>query len=349
MKILFAGGGTLGPVTPLLAVARRMKKLRPTPYALEFAWAGTIEGPESAVVGREGIPFYGVPVAKFPRYPSMKWLTWPRDYMRAKKIVRQILDDVRPDLVIGAGGFTEVPVMREAARRKIPCALHQLDFTPGLSNRLVAKLCKSVTTSFSDSRLSTHDSRAATPCRFSGMTIPDKESGASYFFLDHNQPIVFVVGGGTGALALNRAMNVVKHRLPPEVQFIHQTGRGKEGMEPSRRAVVKEFMDERDMLFAYGAADIVVCRAGMGTLSELAALSKAAIVVPIPDSHQEANARALAEGIEIVRQRDGFEDMLESRIRELIKDHIRRDELGATLHKLLPTDDGSELAQIWIK
>ncbi len=244
----------------------------------------------------------------------------------------------------------EVPVMREAAKRKIPCVLHQLDFTPGLSNRLVAKLCKSVTTSFSESFVGRRTSGVATPCRFSGMTIPDKDSGAAYFFLDHTQPIVFVVGGGTGSLALNRAMNAVKHRLPPEIQFIHQTGRGKlEGMEPSRRTVVKEFMDERDMLFAYGAADLIICRAGMGTLSELAALSKAAIVVPIPDSHQEANARALAEGIEIVRQREGFEDMLESRIRELIKDQIRRDELGRNLHQLLPTDDGTELAERWIK
>lgn len=351
MKILFCGGGTLGPVTPLLAVARHMLQMRSD---LSLAWAGTPNGPEVEMVKREGMPFFCIPVAKFSRHPSLRWLTWPRNYVHAQRAARQLLDEMRPDLVVGAGGFTQVPVMRSALKRSIPCAIHQLDAMPTYSNRIVAKHCLSVTTSFRHASppfgRGVHTNRVSTPCRFANVTIPDEEAAASYFFLDHTRPIIFVFGGGTGAVALNRAIDVIRTRLSNEVQFINATGVGRGiGLVSDRRTVVKERMDERDMLFAYAAADVVVCRAGIGTLADLATLSKPAIVVPIPDSHQEMNAHALKEGIEIVKQGDRFEENLERTLTELLDDPARRLFMGETLHRLFPTDTGSELAERWLR
>ena len=347
--ILFAGGGTLGPVTPLLAVARRMKKMD---SSVDFAWAGTQEGPEREVVERERIPFSAIPTAKLPRYFSFEIFSWPSRYFAARRAAGELLDRVKPSLVVGAGGFTQVPVIIEAAKRKIPCAIHQLDAEPGLSNRAIAKKCVSVTTSFAYEQSpfgSKKTERTATPCRFAGVRMPDRHAGAERFFLDPNKQTVFAFGGGTGSIAINDALRQMKSRLLPNIQIIHQTGKGKRLHDaPERGYAVSELFDEQDMLFAYAAADVVVCRAGLGTFSDLATFQKAAISTPIPGSQMEQNIAALKEGIFPLTQSDHFVDDLYAAIMQLLGDENRRVFLGKTLHALLPTDDGSALAEKWL-
>lgn len=352
MTILFVGGGTLGPVTPLIAVARQMKKRN---ERLELVWAGTHEGPERQIVERERITFIPIPTAKLPRFISLAWLSWPTRYLAARRAARELLDRTKPSLVVGVGGFTQVPIMREAGKRKIPCAIHQLDAVPGLSNKAVAGICASVTTSFEythppfGSRIRTE--RVPTPCRFSRVSAPDKEAAASRFFLSHDLPVVFVVGGGTGAMSINEAIWRSAEELTKSMQIIHVTGKGKSSRRrptSEKRYLEKELFDEQDMLFAYAAADVVVCRAGMGTLSDLAELKRAAIVIPIPNSHQEANANALKEGASILEQSTRFDAELKQEIDELLVDPRLRTQLGERMHKLLPTDDGSVLAERWL-
>jgi UDP-N-acetylglucosamine--N-acetylmuramyl-(pentapeptide) pyrophosphoryl-undecaprenol N-acetylglucosamine transferase len=358
MTILFTGGGTLGPVTPLLAVARRMRKMRPT---LEFAWAGTQGGPERVVVERERMDFYPIPVAKIPRYVSWEWVRWPGRYRAAKKSARELLMRIKPSLVVGAGGFTQVPIMREASKMGIPCVIHQLDSVPTLSNKIVASRCALVTTSFlypTSPFGQVNTEVVATPTRFAGVTVPDKEAAASRYLLKPDQPIVFVVGGGTGAQAINEAvwrmMGTTKGQSYPNIQIIHATGQGKGGGDVQRatgymgKYLSYEFLDEQDMLFAYAAADVVVCRAGMGTLTDLATLKKAAIVIPIPDSHQEANTEAVKEGIVVVRQDASLGTQILAEIQRLMEDDQTRQKMGETLHRLLPTDDGTELARRYL-
>lgn len=349
--ILFCGGGTLGPVTPLIAVLRRMRKMRPH---LRFAWAGTPNGPERELIEREGVTFHPIPSAKFTRYPSIRWLTWPAEYLRARRAADVLIQSVRPNLVVGAGGFTQVPVMRAASKHSIPCAIHQLDARPGLSNRQVASLCSTVTTSFAyedppfGSRVRAE--QIPTPCRFAGVTVPDREAAADRFFLDPHRPILFILGGGTGALTLNQAVAANLDAFLEETQIIHSTGKGKhEGLKERKGYVVREFLDERDTLFAYAAADAVVCRAGMGTLTEVAALSKAAIVVPIPGSHQEENVSALNDGALSVKQSDTFGADLFDSASAFLSDASQRTRLGSKIHEMLTTDSGAALAEKWLK
>ena len=131
---LFAGGGTLGPVTPLLSVAARLRGLQPDG---RFVWAGTDNGPERELIEAAGIHFLTVPVAKLPRYASMQLFTSPVSFLRARFVASRIIAQYHPDAVISAGGFTAVPVVSVAAGH-VPCIAHQLDFQTGLSNRLVA-------------------------------------------------------------------------------------------------------------------------------------------------------------------------------------------------------------------
>ncbi len=349
MRILFCGGGTLGPVTPLLAVVRRMRGQRSD---VAISWVGTPSGPEAPVIESEHIPYHSIPVVKFPRYPTLKWLTLLRDYKHARRMAGEILSHERPDLVVGAGGFTEVPVMKEAQRHGIKTAIHQLDAEPGLSNRRVARGCACVTSSFAYDRSpfeGVSASRIATPCRFNDDHVTDRRDAAKRLDLDPERKTVFVFGGGTGALALNHALERIKGDLLQYAQIIHLTGKGKAVNEPASGYMTHEDFDERQMRDAYAVAEVVISRAGIGTVSELAALSKAAVVIPIPGSHQEANAERVKEGVVMLDQTSSsFEANLRDQVIGLLDDRERQEKLGQSLHDLFPTDNGSALAERWM-
>lgn len=345
---LFAGGGTLGPVTPLLSAAARLRELQPDG---RFIWAGTDNGPERELIEAAGISFLTVPVAKLPRYASWQLLTAPLSFLRARTVASRIIAQYHPDVVISAGGFTAVPVVSAAAGR-IPCVAHQLDYQAGLSNRLVARKAAIVTTSFeylqSPFGLNVKTRRVPTPVRFRPQGQPSRDAACRYFGFDPSRPVLFVFGGGTGARALNEAVDALRRRLPADLQILHLTGKGK-GMaikSESPSYVVADFLAD-DMKVAYAAADLVVSRAGMGAISELAALRKASILVPLPDSPQIANVRALGDAIKVVQQTGGaWWHGLEDAIIELLNDSAERERLGQALHHKLPTDDGTALATV---
>lgn len=346
MKILFAGGGSLGPVTPMIAVAHALKRLEPS---VTFAWAGTPDGPEREVTRVEGIPFFAVPVAKLPRYPDRRWLTFPRDTIHASRVAKRLIEEIKPDAVLSVGGFTAVPVIRAAAKRGIPCLIHQLDVTPTLSNKLVASKCVSKTSSFKQ----TGYDQVPTPTRFRVEDLPGVEAAAHAFGLDVSRPITLVMGGGQGAGALNRAIAKRLDAWLEVTQIIHSTGKGKMGGLKSRAGYsVGESLDAGAMLHAYAAADLVVTRAGIGGLSEVAALSKAGIIVPIPKSHQVENAKAFSTakaGLFVAQDQIEFDEILSQQAVGLLNDVARRMAMGDAAHRFFPTDDGTALAQRVLK
>jgi len=350
IKIAFVGGGTLGPVTPLLAVLRYMKKNKPN---VEFIWLGTKYGPEKALLQKD-LPFYDIPTAKLPRYPSFQWLSFPIKYFMAKYIARKILKEEKPDIVVGAGGFTQVPVILSANKQGIPSAIHQLDLVIGMSNKMIARKTISVTTSFDyEERVfpePVESYQAATPVRFVKNDLVLKDQAAEHFGLDSSKPIIFVMGGGTGALSVNKAIGELLDVLLEHTQIIHSTGRGKKETESRPGYFVTEFLSD-DSITAYSAADIVVTRAGMGAISECSALEKPMILIPLPNSPQEQNAEQLGkqDGALIVHQDVNFTSELLGAIRRLLKDVYMRDEFVMVAKDVIPTDDGKELAEIILK
>jgi UDP-N-acetylglucosamine--N-acetylmuramyl-(pentapeptide) pyrophosphoryl-undecaprenol N-acetylglucosamine transferase len=304
------------------------------------------------LVERANIPFESLPVVKFPRYASWKWLTFPFDWARARTEARRYIRRERPDAVVTAGGFTAVPIVFAASALGIPCFTHQLDLQPGLSNRQIAKRCVSVTTSFEYADppfgRDVDDMTIATPTRFSVKHVPSVAVARKHFGLDAAAPVVLVFGGGTGAQALNEAVSAERAAWKGIAQVLHVTGLGKaESLKSSAGYIVRPFLGE-DMLTAYAAADVVVARPGMGTLTEIAALKKPAIVVPMPGSHQEWNARAMEErGAVLVmdQQSRTFADDLRENVRLLLANKELRTDLGEAAHAALPTDDGTALAR----
>ena len=354
-RLLCTGGGTLGPVTPLLAMVQAARRLQP---GLEVSWIGTPDGPERVLIEAADISFFSLPVVKLPRYPSIKWLTLPLDWFRARREASRLLDQIKPEVVVTAGGFTAVPVVFAARKRGIPCAMHQLDLKPGLANRRVAPYCQSITTSFEYERppfsVELADERIPTPTRFSQDDLPSRARAARTFGLDPRRPVTLVFGGGTGALALNVCMEKTQEEWLSFTQVLHLTGKGKRSatLKECKGYVIREFLEE-EMIQAYALADLIVCRAGFATLSEMtAALAKATIVVPLPGTEQELNAKAFEErgSVVVVNQSlQTFTSELLEAARLLIHDADTRTEMGETAHKFLPTDDGTVLAKRILK
>jgi UDP-N-acetylglucosamine--N-acetylmuramyl-(pentapeptide) pyrophosphoryl-undecaprenol N-acetylglucosamine transferase len=317
---------------------------------LVMAWAGTPDGPERQVVEANGFVFYPIPVAKLPTYLSVRWLTWPFDYLRALFAARRVVKNVQPNLVASAGGFTGVSVIREAARLGIPCVIHQLDVEPGLANRVVAPKCRLATTSFRYERppfSSIVTEQMPTPSRFATASIPSKEEAAAYLRLDPNKLCILITGGGTGALSLNEAIWEELPNLLAVAQVVHLTGYGKGRAQIVHPGYLQaEFFDERSMLCAETVADVVVSRAGMGSIAELVALQKCAILVPLPDTHQEANAARLP--FPVVAQDDDFARRLRETILRLCGDREERTKIAVQAQTALSVDDGSALAERWL-
>lgn len=347
MKILFAGGGTLGPVTPLLAVAEAW---RAVDSSVQFVWVGTPTGPDRAVVEAAGLRFVSIPVARLTRYPSVEWITLPINLFRAARQSWRILEDERPGLVVSAGGFTSVPLIVAARILGIPSWLHQQDVRPILSSRLVVPFVTWISTAWESSLAAFPKGKSAwvgNPIR--SLTSVDRELSVRRFGLDPSRLTVLVFGGGGGALFLNRLMETIGREMAETANVIHIVGIGK--MTPALetmgdRYVAVELLTEA-MSDALTAADLVVCRAGMGTISDLAARGKPAIVVPLPNSPQEDNARVLETNDAALVLREPAtspQEYLEA-IRGLLRDEGRRRELGENVRRLLRTDVAATIVE----
>jgi UDP-N-acetylglucosamine--N-acetylmuramyl-(pentapeptide) pyrophosphoryl-undecaprenol N-acetylglucosamine transferase len=351
MRIIMSGGGTLGSVTPLLAAAQAIKRIEPT---AELLWVGTRGGPEEKLVAAAGIPFRAISSGKLRRY-----FDW-RNFVDLARIIcgffesRRLLKGYRPDAVVMAGGYVAVPVVWAAATLKIPVYVHQMDIRPGLANRLAAPFAKGFSVAFEKSL---RDFAKKNPV-WTGNPIRQLMRGGSrdearkLFGLEEGIPTVLVIGGGTGAINLNRLVRRAAPAICERAQVIHLTGAGKaeghEGM-PTRYHEMEFLAD--DLRHALAAAYLVVTRAGMGTLTELAALGLPTVIVPIPDSHQEENAKLFADAgaAVMVNEKTTFSKALADQILALLSDGNRLSDLRQKMLKMNRPDADEALAREILK
>ncbi len=340
MKVLFAGGGTLGPVTPLLAVVQTWKA---QDSHVSFFWAGTSHGPEREVIKKAGIPFFEITVARLPRYLSLEWLFLPFVFLRALWQSWRLISDVKPDVIGAAGGYTSVPIVFVGWLRGIPSWIHQMDGEPLLSNRLLAPFATRITVTWPDTAHAFPASKTVVlgnPVR-TEILEGSLEKAKEIFSLDPSLPTVLILGGGSGSRFINQIMVDVAPWLLERANVIHQVGKGKimEGLKVlGERYHAVELLTDA-LPHAFAAADVVICRAGMGTLTELVALQKPTILIPLPDSPQETNAQKAKEagGAIVIDQKvlGAFE--VKQAIERLLNNRDERQVLRESLGKLFPT------------
>jgi UDP-N-acetylglucosamine--N-acetylmuramyl-(pentapeptide) pyrophosphoryl-undecaprenol N-acetylglucosamine transferase len=345
-RILFAGGGTGGSVTPLLAVTEYLQKQRPD---IKVSFVGSSHGPELELVRDQGIAFDTLPTAKYRRYASLKNITDIFQFIHACFAAWSLLRELKPDVIVSAGSYVAVPVVWVGWVLNIPSLIHQQDVEAGFANRLMAWASRRITVTFERSLRDFPGKKTVVtgnPFR-TGLGEGTRESACKRFGLDPALPTLLVLGGGTGAQHLNERFLETLFRFIDEVNIIHVTGRGKATARfenPHYHA--SEFLTD-GLPDAYAAADLVISRAGLGTLTELAAFGKPTILVPLPHTHQVRNAElyAAAGAAIIIQEEKITPDTFPQLVLELLHNDERRKSLSSAIRNFARPDATSRLTQ----
>jgi UDP-N-acetylglucosamine--N-acetylmuramyl-(pentapeptide) pyrophosphoryl-undecaprenol N-acetylglucosamine transferase len=350
MRILLAGGGTAGHTSPLLATAEALRRLEPD---VEITCLGTPRGLETRVVPEAGYPLELVPPVPLPRALGADLLRVPSRLRAAIKETRAVLDRVRPDVVVGYGGYVSVPAYLAARRARLPIVVHEQNALPGLGNRLGARYADRVAVSFPDTRLPRAE-YVGLPIRRMIATL-DRDAlraeAREFFGLDPDRPTLVVTGGSQGAQRINESVSAAAEALDAAgVQVLHVVGpRGTATPAPTTAPyVVEPFVDRMDLALA--AADLMVCRSGANSVTEAAAVGVPAIFVPLPigNGEQELNARPVVDagGALVVSNAEFSPDWVRDHVPALATDPARLAAMGAAASGLIPRDADEKLARI---
>lgn len=345
MRLLLTGGGTAGHINPALAIAETVKKNDPT---AEIAFVGIQTGKEADLIPREGYPLYFVESMGIRRSLSFSnikavWLALTSPYSHQ---TTKILDDFQPDIVIGTGGYACWPIMAAAARRKIPTAVHESNALPGLTVRRLQKKVDKIWTNFKKTSDMLKEKekivRVGNPLR-GGFGDITREAAKKKLGIADGRLLLLSFGGSLGAENMNRAVIRVMREFSaehPEVLHVHAAGKRdyaetkrlfcEAGLQAHSNCILLEYI--YDMPLRMAAADLVISRAGAMTLSELALMQKAGILVPSPyvaDNHQYLNAKTLADaGAAVLTEEKDLPDgaLLQS-VRTLLADPEARSKM----------------------
>ncbi|WP_422110472.1 undecaprenyldiphospho-muramoylpentapeptide beta-N-acetylglucosaminyltransferase [Cellulosimicrobium arenosum] len=307
-SVVLAGGGTAGHVNPLLAVADELRGREP---GVVITALGVQGGLEDDLVPARGYPLRHVPRVPLPRRPSTEWVNLPGRFKAAVDAAGAAIDETGARVVVGFGGYVSTPAYVAAKRRGVPVVVHEQNARPGLANRAGARWAAAVGVTFPGTPLKGGvvtglplRREIADLVRAREVDAPTtRADAAGALGLDPERATLLVTGGSLGALSLNQAVSGAAGDLAAAgAQVLHLTGKGK--ADTVRAAVaaagvegydVREYLAE--MQLALAVADLVVCRAGAGTVSELAALGIPAVYVPLPigNGEQRLNAAPVVE------------------------------------------------------
>ena len=301
-RILISGGGTGGHIFPALSIANALK----TRLDADILFVGADNRMEMERVPAAGYPIKGLPVAGFDRKNLFRNFGVLLKLRKSISMARRIVKDFKPDIAIGVGGYCSGPTLKAAQRAGVPTLLQEQNSYAGVTNKLLAKKAEKICVAYPGlERFFPADKLVLTgnPVRkdLLSNTI-SREKARERFGLNPKLPTLLVVGGSLGARTLNESLEAGIRRLYDEgIQVIWQTGknfgdRGPAAAKNLSGIVVTKFIS--DMAAAYAAADLVVSRAGAGSISELELLGKPVILVPSPnvaEDHQTKNARALSD------------------------------------------------------
>ena len=302
-RVIISGGGTGGHIFPAISIANALKKINP---AVEILFVGAEGRIEMEKVPAAGYKIIGLPVAGFLRKITLKNFVVLYKLLKSLFKAKKILTDFNPDVVVGVGGYASGPVLRQAGKMNITTIIQEQNSYAGVTNKLLAEKASVICVAYDGMEKyfpSEKIIKTGNPVRQGFENLHDLKSEAtSYFNLDGNRPVVLVLGGSGGA-------GVINNCLIENLQAIEQTAyqwiwqSGKYYFEKINTYVkgsntvniqVHNFINRMD--YAYSVADIIVSRAGAGTISELCIIGKPVILIPSPnvaEDHQTKNAMAL--------------------------------------------------------
>ncbi len=366
MKVLLAGGGTAGHINPALAIAGTIRENEPDAQIL---YVGAKGGMEERLVPAAGYEFRSVVISGFQRK-----LTWNNVKKNVKTVAhiftstaeaKKIIREFQPDICIGTGGYVSGPVIREAMRLGIPALIHEQNAYPGVTNKALCKKAKKTMLAVADAQ---RNLPAAARCVVTGNPVRsavlhvDRQQAREAMGLREEDRLVLSFGGSLGARRINEAMVEVLTQSVSygKIRHIHgygQWGKWFPGALEERGILLGEHpeLDIReyisDMPQCLAAADLVICRAGAITLSELQACGRAAILIPSPnvaENHQYHNAMAMVKrgAAEILEEKDLTGEALWNKIQELLEQPERLKSLAEHAKEMAILDANQRIYKI---
>ena len=347
-----SGGGPGRHIFPALSIADELRER----LGAEILFVGAEDRMEMTRVPEAGYKIIGLPVAGFFRKKIWKNFGVLLKLFKSLRKSRAIIRDFRPDIAIGVGGYASGPTLKAAQRAGIPTLLQEQNSYAGVTNKLLGKKAAKICVAYDGmDRFFPADRIVMTgnPIRKSLLDSKlSKKEARESFGLDPERPTLLVVGGSLGALTINESLEKGLHRLVDNgVQVIWQTGKnfGNRGIEAARGlkgVVVTPFIS--NMAAAYRSADVVVSRAGAGSISELQALGKPSVLVPSPnvaEDHQTFNARALSDkgAAMLVRDADASQSLVDTAL-SLLKDKGKSEQMSAKISAMALPDSARHIA-----
>lgn len=364
MKVLLAGGGTAGHINPALAIAGYIKKKRPE---TEFLFIGNRDGMEQRLVPQAGFDIKSITISGFKRSFSPKNMvenvkTVTRTFTSSHE-AKKIISEFKPDICIGTGGYVSGPVIRTAAKMGIPCIIHEQNAYPGVTNKMLAKSVSKVMLAVPDAKKYFEKADfvvTGNPVRGDILTA-DKEESRAELKLD-GRPMILSFGGSLGARKINEAVADIVARSGKDGRYQHIHAYGKYGdwfpdlvkekgtdISQCNNLDIRPYIDNMPTCMA--AADLVICRAGAITLSEIQAMGKPAILIPSPnvaENHQYHNAMALvnAGAAEIIEESELSGETLMKTVDKMLLNPEQLKTISENSRKMAITDANERIYSI---
>ncbi len=366
MHILFAGGGTAGHINPALAVAGYIKERHPD---AKISYIGTEKGLESRLVRESGYDFYTIEVAGFQRKISLenikKNISAVGKMFTSSVAARRLLLELKPDVVVGTGGYVSGPVLREAAKLKIRTCIHEQNAFPGVTTKALAPMVDAVMLAMPEAekhlKCKNKPVVVGNPVR-SSITTANRDVARAKLGVG-DRMMILSFGGSLGASPINEAVAGLIAWHADSGKYYHIHGAGKSDFESTCALVeqkgvdlskcdnifIKEYITDMDVCLA--AADLVICRSGAITLSEIQNCGKASILIPSPyvaENHQFHNAMTLKKvgAAEVIEQKDLTEESLINAVKSMLSNPDVIVSMGKNAKKTAITDSNERIYNI---
>lgn len=346
-KVIVSGGGTGGHIFPAVSIANAIKNRWPD---AEILFVGALGRMEMERVPAAGYKIIGLPVAGFDRKYMMKNIPVAWKLLKSMRLAKKIVKEFRPHIAVGVGGYASGPLLKAAAAAGVPTLLQEQNSYAGVTNKVLAKRAEVICVAYDGmERFFPKEKIVLTgnPCRQDLMITDQKRSeGYKFFGLDPARKTILMVGGSLGARTLNESIVAAFGKLAEsdDLQVIWQCGTyyykemqqlQQEGKIPTNIHLF-DFLSRMD--YAYAVSDLVISRAGAGSISEFSLLQKAVILVPSPnvaEDHQTRNAESLVknDAALMVPDRDAAERLYDEAL-ALVRNEQRLQELSRNIAKL---------------
>lgn len=313
-RIILTGGGTAGHVTPNIALLPKLQEM-----GFDIHYIGSYNGIEKELIEPFGIPYHGISSGKLRRYFSLQNFTDPFRVLKGMGEARKLIRDLKPDVIFSKGGFVSVPVVLAGKKCKVPVIIHESDMTPGLANKIAIPSATKVCCNFPETLEYLPKEKAVlsgSPIR-QELLSGNKIAAMDLCGFSADKPIILVIGGSLGSVAVNNAVRAALPELLKSFQIVHLCGKGKVDESLNNTTGYRQFeYIKEELRDIFAMTDIVISRAGANAICELLALRKPNLLIPLSANASRGDQILNARSFE----RQGFSLVLEEE--EVTKDTL---------------------------